>query len=52
MSAMRLLVWFGRNLAASDTGIGAEYSPDCGVTWLPALTTDGKRFEASICITR
>jgi len=52
MSAMRLLVWFGRNLAASDTGIGAEYSPDCGVTWLPAMTTDGKRFEASICITR
>ena len=52
MSAMRAMLWYGRNLAASDTGIGAEYSPDCGVTWLPAMTTDGKRFEASICITR
>jgi len=52
MSAMRAMLWYGRNLAASDNGIGAEYSPDCGVTWLPALTTDGKRFEASICITR
>ena len=52
MSAMRTMLWYGRNLAASDNGIGAEYSPDCGVTWLPALTTDGKRFEASICITR
>ena len=51
-STMRSLLWYGRNLAATDTGIGAEYSPDCGVTWLPALTTDGKRFEASICITR
>jgi hypothetical protein len=52
MSAIRFMLWFGRNLAATDNGIGAEYSPDCGVTWLPALTTDGKRFEASICITR
>jgi len=50
-STMRTIHWFGRDLAATQPGIGAEYSPDCGVTWLP-VALDGVRFQASLCITR
>ena len=50
-STLRGIRWFGRDLAATQPGIGAEYSPDCGVTWLP-VALNGARFQASLCITR
>lgn len=51
-SALRAIRLFGRNLAPADAGDGAEYSPDCGVTWLPVTAADGSRFQASMCIKR
>jgi hypothetical protein len=51
-SALRGIRWLGRNLAPADPGSGAEYSPDCGATWVPVTATDGSRFQAALCITR
>ena len=49
-STLRSIRWYGRDLAVTQPGIGAEYSPDCGVTWLP-VALNGARFQASLCIT-
>ena len=51
ISSMRAFGWHGRPMAADDSGAGAEYTPDGGATWLPVLTSDGARFQVSLCIT-
>jgi hypothetical protein len=51
ISSMRAIIWIGRTMAAGEAGASAEYTPDGGATWLPLLTPEGARFQASLCIT-
>ncbi len=50
LSCVRAMSWAGRPLASSESGFGAEFTPDAGRTWLPMLMPDGSRFQASMCI--
>lgn len=50
ISSMRAVLWAGRPMAAGEAGDGAECSKDGGATWSPALTADGARFQAAMCI--
>ena len=52
ISSMRAMTWAGRPLAADEPGTGAEVSKDGGRTWVPALTPQGARFQASMCVVR
>lgn len=52
VSSMRTVRWAGRPLAAGDAGEGAEFSKDGGATWSPAMTADGSRYQAALCIVR
>jgi hypothetical protein len=52
VSTMRGIFWYGRSIANEDPSPSAEVSIDAGRTWLPAVNSDGTRFQASMCIER
>ena len=50
--SVRAMTWAGRAMAAGETGLGAEFTPNAGITWLPLFMPDSARFQATMCITQ